>query len=329
MKKVIFSLTSTCLMFLGHAQVTSTFQSDNTSAKQAITTDASPALCAISVSANVGHSVLPESTANESTDATNGLKNSFEKTIFVEVNFNDDSVLFKPFSKVWGKQWIISSDMTYQGSALMNSEKYERSFNGRTENLWTILHPKVIDGTFHSYYPYDPAMYGLGNWDGWELQYPLLEENESGTFLSSESTRENQCFLLGQFGPRTQVPLINQYGEDSVKVMADGSQEPVYEAPDYNWYTDKDIVKYKLRVSIRLNKNGKEKKRIIKAIAPVVHQLSETGDVHGEQELFWMDFEELESFLKKSYYFDENLKSVSYLDYFSEKVKNAPVKSND
>lgn len=276
---------------------------------------------------------IPSSTSNDYTNGAaffikkNESKRLFEKIIFIEVSYNEDSVLFKPLSKAWGEHWKLSSDLSVNGSSLMNSDQYKFSFNERTDNLWTILHPMIIDGTIHSYYPYNPLTFGLGNWDGWELRYPVMGQDENGTFWTSEKTRENLCYLLGRFGPQSDIPLVTQYGEDSTRVLPDGSQVYSYPAPDFYWYKDKDIVKYRLRVSILLNKNGKEKKRIIKSIAPVVNQIAETGEISGERELVWLDFEELEPSLKKAYYFDENWKSVSYLNYFLQKVKNATIKA--
>lgn len=257
---------------------------------------------------------------------TNESKRLFEKTIFVEVSFNKDSVLFKPLSRAWGEHWnILSADSNIYGSSLMNSDKYKLSFNDRTDNLWTVLHPMIINGTIQTYCPYNPETFGLGLWDDGELKYPLMDLEKNETFLTSEKARKNLCYLLGRFGPQSDVPLVTQFGDDSVTILPDGTTSFVYRAPKYYWYKDKDIVKYKLRVSILLNKNGKEKKRVIKSISPVVNQLSKTGEITGERELIWLKFEELEPFLKKAHYFDEDWKSVSYLKYFLQKVKNAPI----
>ena len=324
-------------MFLGQAQVTLTFQPDGVLGKDAIIMDASLSLCALPTSADGGHSALTgsneciiqqiTSSSDENTVKPYESKRLFEKIVFVEVSFNEDSVLFKPLSKAWEEHWNLSSDISINGSSLMNSDKYKFSFNERTDNLWTILHPMIIDGTIHSYYPYDPLTFGLGNWDGSGLRYPVMEQDENGTFLTSEKTRENLCYLLGRFGRQSDIPLVTQFGEDSVTVLENGSQVHLYPARDYYWYKDKDIVKYKLRVSILLNKNGKEKKRVIKSIAPIINRNSATSEIYREQELVWLDFEELKPLLKKAYYFDEDRKSVSYLNYFLQKVKNAPVKT--
>jgi hypothetical protein len=251
----------------------------------------------------------------------------FEKIVFIEVSVSEDSVLFQPLSKAWDKQWHLSSDISIYGSPVMNYDKYKFSFNNRIDNLWTILHPLIIDGTIQSYYPYDPENYGLGIGDEGELLYPIMDHTENETFLTSEKARENLCEVLGLFGPISDVPLVDEWGDNIIVDLEDGSQSFKYDSPDFIWYKDKDIIKYKLRVSILFNKNGKEKKRIIKSICPVVNRMADIGIV-GEKELVWLDFDELEPYLKKAYYFDENWKPEFYLNYFLQKIKFADIKAS-
>ena len=250
-------------------------------------------------------------------------KRLFEKTVFIELTYEEDSTLFQPFSKAWSGYWNRSADIYVSGTSLMNYDKYKLSFDERADNLWTILHPMIIHGTIQSYFPYDPETFGLGNWDDGELRYPVKGQDENETFLTSESVRENLCFLLGQFGPMSDIPMVDEYGDYKTKSLADGTESYVYPSPDYNWYSDKDIVKFKLRVSVLVNKKGKEKKRVITSICPITYQISETGQIEREKELLWLNFEELEPHLKEAYYFDEKSKPVSYLDHIRKKLKNA------
>ena len=250
-------------------------------------------------------------------------KRLFEKVVFVELNSHDDSVLFTPLSKAWGEFWQISSDVDINGTELMNYDKYTFSFKDRKDNLWTILHPMIINGTVQSYFPYDPESFGLGHSDDGELRYPVADENE--TFLSSKAVRENLCNLLGQFGPASDVPLVDEWGDPIIVDLEDGTQSFKYPSPDFYWFKDKNITKYKLRISVLLNKKGKEKKRVIKSICPIVEQMSETGKTHT-RELIWLDFEELKPFLKSAYYVDSDWKPQSYLNYFLQKVKNAQLR---
>lgn len=250
-------------------------------------------------------------------------KHVFKKIVFIELNSEEDSVIFKPLSKAWGEYWWgISPDLMVNGSALMNYDKYKTSFNEREDNLWTVIHPMIIDGTIQVYFPYNPETFGFGSWDDGELRYPVTYPGENETFLSSETVRADICSLLGLFGPQSDIPLVDEYGDPIIIDLPDGTQCFSYPAPDFNWYTDKNISKYKLRVSVLLNKKGKEKKRVIKAICPIADQMRETGETY-DKELFWLDFEELKPLLKETYYIDEDWKPRSYLDYFLQKLENA------
>lgn len=250
----------------------------------------------------------------------------YEKIVFIELDFKQDSVLFTPLSKAWSERWTNNADLKVDGSGLMNYDKYQFSFKERKDNLWTILHPMIINGTIQSYYPFDPESYGMGPKDEGELRFPILDLASKETFVNSDKVRENVSYLLGKYGPMSDFPLSTQFGEDSVIITEDGSINNVYAPRDYFWYKDEDIVKYKVRVRILLNKNGVEKKRIIEAICPVVSQINENYEISGEEELLWLKFEDIEPILKKAYFLDENWKPQLYLNYLLQKVKNADVK---
>lgn len=243
----------------------------------------------------------------------------FERSIFLEIDCKKDSSLFVPYSNAWLDSWRFTDPaLDMYGSTLMNADKYMNAFEKRNDNLWTLLHPKIINGDLTIYSPYDP--YSFEAIDEGELRYPINETDPKDNFITSQELREKMCFILGRFGPISYIPLANIYGEDSVEMHPDGTMSYVYPPRDYFWYFDKDIIKYKVRVNILVNKNGEEKKRVIKAIAPVRFE-NEEGQIKGEQVLFWLDFNELKSFLKKGYFFDQQGKPVTYLNYFEEKVK--------
>jgi len=252
---------------------------------------------------------------------------SFEKTIWIELDvLTKDSVLFKPYSKAWKEMWqMIDPNISFYGTPAMNYEKYKFSFENRKDNLFTILHPMIIDGSIQLYCPYDPVSFGFNTKDDGEMRYPLKGKDE--TFLTSETLRDELSYYLGMFGPQSDIPMTDEYGEPMFKLdSTTGDQMYVYPPRDYMWHEDKDIVKYKLRVNVFYDKNGIEKKRIIKSIAPVVNQIDGmTGEKTGEKELFWLDFEELNPILKKAYYFDETGKPVSYLKHIEQKVLNSTI----
>ncbi|MDG1331366.1 MAG: hypothetical protein P8P74_03505 [Crocinitomicaceae bacterium] len=246
----------------------------------------------------------------------------FEKIIMVELNPTEDSALFQPFSKAWKERWHYSADILFDDTELMNAKKYQPSFANRFENLYTILHPMVINGTIQTYFPSDPNLDISLQTDQGELNYPLLDRTTNETFLTSEKVRSDMCYLLGKFGPESDLPLVDEYGDPMIMTADNGEMFYVYPPRDYYWFSDGDIVKYKMRISVLLNKKGKEKKRTIKSICPVVNQLSDNGEVVGESELFWLNFEELEPALEEAYFFDENMIPVTYFDYFQRKAKN-------
>ena len=237
----------------------------------------------------------------------------------MDIDIKNDSTLFLPYSKAWLEPWNFDDPLLRcNGSGVMNVENYLSAFNGRNDNLWTILHPKIINSTLTLYRPYDPRSIRLKD-DG-ELRYPIKGIEQNDKFLNSQELRDELGYYLGNFGPLSDYPLVTVYGEDSIRTLPDGVQQYVYPARDYNWFTDKEIVKYKVRINILFNQNGEEKKRVIKAIAPVIFKIEE-GQIKGERELFWLDYNEIKHFLKEGYFFDKQGKPVNYLKYIDEKVK--------
>ena len=73
-------------------------------------------------------------------------------------------------------------------------------------------------------------------------------------------------------------------------------------------------------ISINYSKEGKEKRRHIKSIAPVVNQINEMGEITGESEIYWFDYEELQSILKKPYFSNKDGKLELYTNYLANRV---------
>lgn len=250
-------------------------------------------------------------------------KATFEKIYFVEIDIKTDSSLFIPYSKAWSDSWrYVDADLYCGGSEAMNAANYQFAFNGRTENLFTLIHPKLINGELTIYSPYDPQMMGLSGFDDGELRYPVKGSNPVDNFLNSQELRDELCYYFGQFGSQSSMPLLNQYGEDSTLVMPDGTVSYVYPPRDYIWYRDSDIIKYRVRINVIVDKNGKEKKRTIESFAPVTYELDE-GQIIGERELFWVDYNEAKMLLADGYFFGANGKPVTYLKYIEEKMNSA------
>jgi len=249
-------------------------------------------------------------------------QNSFEKIVFVEIEKEKDPALFSPNSEVWNESWrVLDRDIFCQGSPVMNAKNYNAAFSGNPENLWTLVHPKLLNGDLTIYSPFDPEMLGFGGFDNGELQYPLMGAEADDSFISSQEFRDNSWFYFGQIEPVKETPLKNASGGDSIVELEDGNFSIVYPAPRFSWYTDQDIIKYKARVRIDVKKNGKEKSRTIEAIAPIVNEMDQ-GEIVGERELIWIDYAEAEPFLKEGYFFNEKGKPVVYTKYLKEKVND-------
>lgn len=251
----------------------------------------------------------------------------FEKTIWVELDASGkDSVLFKPYSKAWKEMWgMIDPDINFEETPVMNYNRYKIAFENRADNLFTTLHPMIVSGSIQLYSPYPPESFGRGVRDDGELRYPIKGEHENETFLTSQALRNQFAYYLGIYGPLSDLPLIDEYGDPIIITDSiSGIDMYVYPPRDFMWYDDADLIKYKLRVSIFYDKKGVEKKRIIKSIAPVVYKIYD-GQIEGEKELFWLNFNDLTTVLKNAYYFDESGKPVSYLKHIQQKVLNTAI----
>ncbi|MCH2235927.1 MAG: hypothetical protein MK078_16925, partial [Crocinitomicaceae bacterium] len=158
------------------------------------------------------------------------------------------------------------------------------------------------------------------------LKHPVFDLSDRMNFSNSFEIRKEVFELFGTYGPESYFPLVNIYGEDSVAKTEDG-WVTIYPPRDVFWYADFDIIKYRILEDVVINKSEKEKKRVIKAIAPVVYDRDyQTGDIVGDKVLFWMNFEDLKPILAENFYIDQTSgKVTSYLDYFSKRMFKAIV----
>lgn len=242
----------------------------------------------------------------------------FEKTCFVEIDSQKDSVLFKPYSNAWKQSWSYGdSVLTSNRSMLMSLSYYQAAFANRNDNLWTLLHPKIIHGALTVFSSYDPYAFQVR--DEGQLRFPIKGTNPNDNFITSPDLRDYLSYYLGRLGPQSDFPMSNIYGSDSTIINPDGTESFVYPAADYLWFSDYEIIKYKVRVSMWVDKNGKLKKYSIKSIAPVVPNAVE-GRGDGEHELFWLDYSQVKPFLNEGYFFDSHGKPVTYLSYIEKQV---------
>ncbi len=238
----------------------------------------------------------------------------FQKIVWSEIEINTDSTLFKPYARVhMGDFYSMTENFNY--------DAYQSFFKERTDNLWYIIHPRIIDGRLMMYSSFDPNNFTYR--DEGDLRFPITDNNDNSNnspvlFMKDPETKEIMLSYLGKWETST-VPLMNMNGEDSISYNADGSVNVMYPDPQFVWTSDRDIVKYKVRERVWLNKNGIEKKRMIEAIAPVVYRKDEADVVIGEFETFWINYNSLKPFIKDAYYIDPNGKPNTFLDYFEKR----------
>ena len=113
-------------------------------------------------------------------------------------------------------------------------------------SLWTVIRANVVQGNLRVFSPYDPVTLGVGAWDGDQLKYPV-DPVPGGNYETDPVFRENLLYYMGKLGPQSDIPLVNQWGNDSIVELPDGTLKMVYPAPDTIWYTSEDIIEYRLK----------------------------------------------------------------------------------
>ena len=230
-------------------------------------------------------------------------KNSLSKGVILELDASSaDSVLFRPYSKHWSYLDVIGEP---------NEEEYNKRISGRYENLWTVIHPYIMSGELKLYSALDP--YNIMNRDEGELRFPLSQ----GSYFKDSISNNALKSILGYYSEQSSAVLSNSFGEDSMIVLADGSINFVYPAPDYIWYDDSHMVKYKIRINVQYNKKGKEIKRYVASIAPVTKK---HYGVDFESEACWIKFDDLKIILKDIYFFNSNGKPETFINYIEKKA---------
>ena len=237
-------------------------------------------------------------------------KISLSKKVILELNASSaDSVLFRPYSKPWAS-WGWAGEQSEQ--------EYNNRFRGRYENLWTVMHPYIMSGELKLYSAWDPNHYMT--LDEGELRFPLSQ----GSYFSDSISNNTLKPILGYYGEEKTTPLANSWGEDSVIVLDDGTNVYVYPARDYIWYSDAHLVKYKIRINVQYNKKGKEIKRYVAAIAPVIK--NPFGDPGFESEVCWIKFDDLKILLKGVYFFNSNGKPETFINFIENKALKGFIK---
>ena len=166
--------------------------------------------------------------------------------------------------------------------------------NASRWSLWTIIRQHVMNGDIRVFAPYNPVSYGLGVWDGDQLKYPM-DPQEGLNFYTDSVFRAEMTFFLGALGPVSDVPLVDEFGENIIITdPVSGVQSFKYEDPDTIWFNSSDIVQYRLKEDWFLDKQRSVLDKRIIAMAPVRYKydVNANGDktISGLQEMFWLYF---------------------------------------
>lgn len=162
-------------------------------------------------------------------------------------------------------------------------------------SLWTIIRYHIMNGDLTLYSPFDPDWV---EWDDGDLfKYPITPDkygnSPSGTFITDSLFRDyvkGMEYLGAEVFNANPEPIesIEYPGEDSID--ADGNT--VYYPNEFNWYTSKDIIQYKIKEDWFFDNERSVLDVRILGICPVVYQKDQNGNVTGFKELFWLYFPE-------------------------------------
>jgi gliding motility associated protien GldN len=169
-------------------------------------------------------------------------------------------------------------------------------------SLWTVLKNHILNGDLRVFSAYNP--YDFNILDGDQLKYPV--DPQPGMNYYTDSSYRNILFsYLGKLGTESTTALANIYGEDSTRILPDGTTEFVYPARDTTWYLSKDIVQYRLKEDWVFDKERSVLDVRIIAIAPVRYKKDDDGQIQGLEELFWLYFPHCRFVLNNYFVFND------------------------
>jgi len=200
--------------------------------------------------------------------------------------------------------------------------------NNRVYSLWTIIREHVMAGDLRVFSPYDPLSFGLSEWDGDQLKYPL-DPKHGGNFYTDTDFRNEMIYYLGYLGPESDIPIVDENGEPIMDTLPNGDITYRYSPRDTFWYNSEDIVEYRLKEDWFFDKERSKMEVRIIAIAPVVYtyDISPNGDrkISGKHELFWLYFPHCRYIFNNYFTFNErnDAQWMSYDDLFRKRRFNS------
>ena len=202
--------------------------------------------------------------------------------------------------------------------------------NASRWSLWTIIRQHVMNGDLRVFSPYNPVSYGLGAWDGDQLKYPI-DPQQGMNFFTDSAFRDEMTFYLGELGPVSDIPLVDDFGDNIILDLPDGTQSFKYEDPDTTWYQSDDIVQYRMKEDWFLDKQRSVLDVRIIAIAPVRYDMDEDANgnktIGGLQEMFWLYFPHCRFVFNNYFVYNEHNDAqwMSYDDLFWKRRFNAVI----
>ncbi len=202
--------------------------------------------------------------------------------------------------------------------------------NASRWSLWTIIRQHVMNGDLRVFSPFNPAGYGFGVWDGDQLKY-ALDPEPGMNFYTDSNFRAIMSDYLGYLGAQSDIPHVDEYGENIIITSADGTQSFEYDAPDTMWYNSSDIVQYRMKEDWFLDKQRSILDVRIIAIAPVRYKTTPDANgnrtISGLQEMFWLYFPHCRFVLNNYFVYNENNDAqwMSFDDLFWKRRFNAVI----
>lgn len=190
-------------------------------------------------------------------------------------------------------------------------------------SLWTVLRQHILDGdltVFSTYNPYQESIL-----DGDQFKYPI--QPEKGKTIETDSLfREKMFYYLGSLGPQSDIPIANQFGEDSIVIGLNGQFQYVYAPADTIWIDSKDIISYHLKEDWFFDKERSIMDVRIIGIAPVVYSIQQDPNgnslISGTKELFWLYFPSCRKVLCNYAVFNphNDAQELSFDDLFCKRI---------
>ena len=202
--------------------------------------------------------------------------------------------------------------------------------NASRWSLWTVIRQHVLNADLRVFSPYNPLSFGLGAIDGDQLKYPI-DPQPGLDFYTDSSFRETMLFYIGELGAQSDVPLVDDNGDNIIIDLPDGSQSFKYDPPDTVWFNSSDIVQYRLKEDWFLDKQRSVLDTRIIALAPVVYKtdIDANGNksISGTRELFWLYFPHCRFVFNNYFVYNDKNDSqwMSYDDVFWKRRFNSVI----